>query len=76
MSRNTAKVQIKVNNLAVSDLEELKNNFALANINWNNNSHVKSGKAAPGSVGDFHIIIDPNDTDVSFRYDITFDFFL
>lgn len=50
--------------------------FPIENITWNNSSNVVSGKVAPGIGGYFDIVIDPTDTQVSVRYDITFDFTL
>ena len=48
--------------------------FTINNMNWTASSNVKSGKVAPGMTGYFDIIIDPNNTDTSIRYDVTFDF--
>lgn len=47
--------------------------FDIDNINYDTDSNVKSGKIAPGLGGYFDISIDPTDTDVSIRYDITYD---
>lgn len=69
-----AKWKIKVNNTDVTKLSVSSNYFDLGAIKWKNNVHVKDGKAAPGSVGSFDILIDPTNTDVSFCYEISFDF--
>lgn len=45
--------------------------FTVDQINTDESSHVKAGNLAPGLSGDFEIAINPTDTDVSVRYDIT-----
>lgn len=47
--------------------------FNIDDIIWNNSENVLSGKVAPGMDGYFDILIDPKNTDVSIRYDITYD---
>lgn len=47
--------------------------FNIDNIVWNKKDNVKEGKIAPGMDGYFDIVIDPNKTDVSIRYDLTLD---
>lgn len=47
--------------------------FDIDNISYSTDSNVKNGKIAPGLGGYFDISIDPTDTDVSIRYDITYD---
>ena len=39
--------------------------------NWDDVSHVKKPKVAPGMIGSFQLEIDPRDTQVSFEYDIS-----
>ena len=68
-----AKWQIKVNNTYLTTLTEDRNTFHLGSIEWENQGHVKTGKAAPGSIGKFYIEIDPCQTEVSFLYEITLD---
>lgn len=41
------------------------------NFQRHGDSHVKSDKLAPGLSGCFEILIDPEDTNVSIKYDIT-----
>ena len=65
---------IKVNNTDITSLSSQNNTFNLGSINWTNQNHVVAGKGAPGSTGTINIAIDPDDTEVSFTYDITFDF--
>lgn len=72
-SEKLAKWQIKVNNTYVTTLTEDRNTFNLGSIEWENQGHVKVGKAAPGSVGKFYIEIDPTNTEVSFLYELTLD---
>lgn len=47
--------------------------FTVDQISIDESSHVKVGNLAPGLSGDFEIAINPTDTDVSVRYDITLD---
>ena len=47
--------------------------FDIDTINYGTDSGVKTGRIAPGVGGYFEITIDPTDTEVSVRYDITFD---
>lgn len=48
--------------------------FTIDNFNSEEDSTVASGKIAPGTSGYFNINIDPSNTQVSIRYDLTFDF--
>lgn len=66
-----AKWEVKINDdmISGSDAE-----FTINNFTWESSPYVKEGKAAPGLSGYFDIVIDPNDTDTSIVYDITFDF--
>ena len=48
--------------------------FTVNSFVWSTSDNVKSGKAAPGLDGYFEIVLDPNNTDTSIRYDLTFDF--
>ena len=66
-----AKWQVKVNN---DSIDGSTSKFTVDNINWDSSPNVKEGKIAPGGSGYFDIVIDPNDTDVSIIYNITFDF--
>lgn len=66
-----AKWQVKVNN---DSIDGSTSTFTVDNINWDSSPNVKEGKIAPGGSGYFDIVIDPNDTDVSIIYNITFDF--
>ena len=65
-----AKWNIKVNNSMVTSLSSNESEINIGSINWQNNGHVRPGKAAPGSVGSFEIEIDPTDTQVSFIYEL------
>jgi hypothetical protein len=66
-----AKWEIKVND---SLLSGSTSTFVIDNFVWSTSQYVMEGKAAPGLNGYFDIVIDPNDTDTSIRYDVTFDF--
>lgn len=48
--------------------------FTIDNFNSEEDSTVASGKIAPGTSGYFNININPSTTQVSIRYDLTFDF--
>lgn len=61
-------------NVYVGGKEATSGSFTVDSINIIDSSNVKEGKLAPSTVGYFDIIIDPRDTSVSVRYDITFDF--
>lgn len=73
VSSSIAKWNVKVNNTMVTKSTNQNSTFSLGSINWQSGGHVKSGKAAPGSVGTFEIEIDPTNTDVSFTYELTID---
>ena len=45
--------------------------FVINLIDATQNDHVKPGKLAPGLSGSFEMVINPTDTNVSVRYDIT-----
>ena len=47
--------------------------FVVDNVEARENEHVKTGNLAPGLTGNFKVSIDPKDTDVSIRYDISID---
>ncbi|MBQ6546455.1 MAG: hypothetical protein IJL74_00460 [Bacilli bacterium] len=48
--------------------------FDIDTINYDSDVNVKTGRLAPGLGGYFDIAIDPSGTEVSVRYDITFDY--
>lgn len=62
---------IKVNNKDISN--GIVEKFNIEQLQLDVNENVKEGKIAPGLKGKFLIIIDPTDTDVSIRYDVSFD---
>lgn len=70
VTKSIAKWNITINDIDVRTSED----FVIDSFNVENNASVKDGKIAPGSSGYFDIIIDPEDTQVSFRYDLSFDF--
>ena len=73
VSSDIAKWNVKVNNTMVTGGGTTAATFNLGSINWSSGGHVRSGKAAPGSTGNFTIEIDPTNTDVSFTYELTID---
>ena len=60
---------IKVNNTDIT--RGTITEFEIDTINMDENSHVKSGKIEPGMKGNFKISINPQNTSVSVRYDIS-----
>lgn len=73
-----AKVQLKngtwnivVNGTDITTGTDVK--FVIDNVLAQENEHVKPGNLAPGLTGTFKISIDPKDTDVSIRYDVSLD---
>lgn len=69
VSLNIAKWDVKVNNTVITTTTE---DFSvdIDNISWNSNGHISMGKGAPGLKGKATLVINPGDTDVSFRYDL------
>ena len=49
----------------------LDTEFVINQINTTQNDYVKPGKLAPGLAGNFELVINPEDTNVSIRYDVT-----
>lgn len=45
--------------------------FNIDNVTAQENEHVKPGNFAPGLIGSFKINIDPKDTDVSIKYEVS-----
>ena len=70
-SISIAKWQVKIND---DNISGNSSTFTIDNINWIESENVKSGKVAPEMDGYFDIEIDPNKTETSVRYDVTFDF--
>ena len=61
--------QIEVNGIDISN--GVNKEFIVNNIEIQNNEHVKPGNLAPGLSGIFNISINPENTDVSVRYDVS-----
>lgn len=68
---SVGKWNIKLNNKDVT--ENNSYDFVIENIVIRGNENVAEGKIAPGLTGYFDINIDPSDTNVSVRYDLTID---
>jgi len=49
----------------------VETSFVIDRIDTTQNDYVKPGKLAPGLTGSFELAINPEDTNVSIRYDIT-----
>lgn len=65
-----AKWNIKVNN---DNLNDTENTFYVDNITYVNSDNVNANRFAPGVTGMFLLEIDPGDTEVSFKYDLSID---
>lgn len=61
---------VEVNNSIVTNEDKT---FTIEDIICSNSENVLNGKIAPGVDGYFDIVVDPKTTDVSVRYDITYD---
>ena len=70
LSKSISKWKITINETDIED--ETVESFEISTLNVKN-SNATNGKLAPGMEGTFEIIIEPNDTQVSVRYDITID---
>lgn len=66
-----AKWQILVNG---SNITGETNTFNISNVNWETNSGVLPGKAAPGLSAYFEILVDPTGSEVAIEYEIFLDF--
>lgn len=61
-------------NILINDTnitQGVENQFIIDQITTTQSSHVKSDRLAPGLSGSFEIAINPEDTNVSIKYDIT-----
>lgn len=68
---SVGKWNIEVNNTNISS--GVNATFAIDTFNVDSNLNVLPSKLAPGTTGSCDIVIDPTDTAVSVRYDITID---
>ena len=68
----TANWKILINNTDISS--GTQHSFVIDKINIIGSNHTKDGKIAPGEYGNFDVLIDATNTNVSIRYDIYFDF--
>lgn len=71
ISVNNATWKILINNTDIT--KESTKEFTIDQINVTGDTHTEGGKIAPGLSGNFNILIDPTDTDVSIKYEVTFD---
>lgn len=67
---NIAKWNVMINGKNINNEQR----FIIDSINILEKGNVKNGKMAPGAEGYFDIVIEPNDTDTSIIYNVTFDF--
>ena len=68
VNSDIGKWQIKVNDISVKD----STTFEVTNVKVSGEENVREDHFAPGTEGYFDVVIDPNDTDVSIRYDLTY----
>ena len=68
MKIDNATWRILVNNTDISS--NAVKQFTIDNINVDESQGVEKGKLAPGLKGNFNILIDPTDTDVSIKYEL------
>ena len=68
-SLSIGKWNINLNNLDVTEVNEL----TLNDLVYEENDNVEGTYFAPGSRASYEIVIDPLDTDVAIRYDISID---
>lgn len=71
MKINNATWKILVNNTDISS--QTVKYFTIDALNVDESQGVKPGKLAPGLKGNFNILIDPSNTDVSIKYVIKLD---
>lgn len=68
---NIGKWNIEINNTNISS--GVNNSFIINNLSIDSNVNVKNDRLAPGTQGYFDILINPKNTNVAVRYDITID---
>lgn len=71
MKIDNATWKIIVNNTDISSTTV--KSFTIDALNVDESQGVEPGKLAPGLKGNFNILIDPSDTDVSIKYEIKLD---
>ena len=71
MKIDSATWKIIVNNTDISS--STVKTFTIDALNVDESQGVESGKLAPGLNGNFNILIDPSNTDVSIKYEIKLD---
>lgn len=71
MKINNATWKIIVNNTDISS--QTVKSFTIDTLNVDESQGVEPGKLAPGLKGNFNILIDPSNTDVSIKYEIKLD---
>jgi hypothetical protein len=62
---------INLNSIDISSGQTVS--FSINSFTYSDSSHIANGVIAPGRSGYFDLILDPDGTDVSVRYDITLD---
>lgn len=71
VSQEQAKWIIKINGTNISS--GIEQEFVVDQIEIAGDSHVAPNKLAPGTSGNFYIVIDPGNTDVAVKYEIKLD---
>ena len=77
ITENIGQWVIKINNTDITTVDDDGNpnsqEFDIDNFEWDIDEHTIDNKVSPGRTGNFELVIDPTDTDVSFEYEITID---
>ncbi len=68
VNSDIGKWEITVNDTAVNS----STTFDVTNVSVSGEENVEENLFAPGTSGYFDVVINPNDTDVSIRYDLTY----
>lgn len=68
VNSDIGKWQIKVNDISIKD----STTFSITNVSVEENENVMEDRFAPDTRGYFDIVIDPNDTEVAIRYDLSY----
>lgn len=71
VSKQLGKWNIIINNTDISS--GMQKEFLIDTFNIQKSKNVEENKIAPGLSGDFEIVINPNDTDVSIKYEVNID---
>ena len=71
IKQEIGKWNIKINESDITN--GLSQEVVIDNFSMDENANVKSGKIAPGVSGSLELVLDPVDTDVAVRFDVSID---